>query len=133
MEKIIEKAKELGELLQDNDKVKEFMQAKEVYQNDPEIQDLLGEFNLHQMTLMTVTKEENPDEDKVKELEERIKSVYNRIMENPIMMDFQKKSEAVEAILKDVNNIINFYVTGETPHDCGHDSCDSCGADCCGH
>lgn len=126
MTEIIEKTKELGALIQKSEQVQKFNAAKAAYDNDEEIQRLIKEFNLHKMSMMTLTQGENPDQERIAEVEERIKGVYEKIMKNDKMEEFQAASKAVQELLNQVNGVIGYYVTGEEPTDCTHD-CSTCG------
>lgn len=126
MKEIIEKTKELGALIQKSEQVQKFNNSKAAYDNDEEIQRLIKEFNLHKMSMMTLTQGENPDQERISEVEERIKGVYDKIMQNEKMQEFQAASKAVQELLNQVNGVIGYYVTGEEPTDCTHD-CSTCG------
>jgi len=123
---IIEKAKELGLLLKDSDIVKEYATAKAAYDNDQQMRELLGQFNLHKMSIAMISKQENADEERLSEHEEKLTEVYNKIMESPLMVDFQEKSNRVETIIGNINNILNLYITGEPSGGCTG-SCSTCG------
>ena len=123
---IIEKAKELGLLLKDSDIVKDYTAAKAAYENNQEMRELLGQFNLHKMSIAMISKQENADEERLAEHEEKLTEVYNKIMESPLMMDFQEKSNRVETIISNINSILNLYITGEPAGGCTG-SCSTCG------
>ncbi len=126
MTEIIEKAKELGALLQSSEQVQKYTAAKAAYEQDEAVQKLVQEFNLHRMTMMSLSEAEEQDPDRIAEVEERIKGVYGKIMENENMRAMQETGKAVEALLGQVNGVISFYVTGEEPSSCTHD-CSTCG------
>lgn len=126
MTEIIEKAKELGALLQSSEQVQKYNAAKAAFEQDEETQKLVKEFNLHRMTMMTLGSGENADEARIAEVEERLKDVYGRIMESESMKAMQESGKAVEEMMGQVNGVISFYVTGEEPQNCTHD-CSSCG------
>lgn len=123
MTEIIEKAKELGALLQSSEQVQKYQAAKAAYDNDEEVQKLVLEFNMHRMTLQNL---EDPSAERTAEIEERIKAVYGKIMENEKMQNMQATGKAVEELLSQVNGVISFYVTGEEPSGCTH-NCSTCG------
>ncbi len=123
---IIEKAKELGKLLKDSDIVKEYNLAKTAYEQNSEIQDLLGKFNIHKMSMTMLAKQENPDEEKIECHEKQIEEIYAKIMESSLMVDFQEKSQRVETIIGNINSILNLYITGDSTSGCSG-SCSTCG------
>ncbi|MBQ7970726.1 MAG: YlbF family regulator [Clostridia bacterium] len=126
MKEIIEKAKELGSLLQSSEQVQKYNAAKAAYEQDEEAQKLIKEFNLHRMTMMTLSSGEDADETRIAEVEERIKAVYGKIMECESMKNMQETGKAVEEMMGQVNGVLSFYITGEEPQSCTHD-CSTCG------
>ncbi len=126
MTEIIEKTKELGALLQASEQVRTYTEAKAAYEQNEAVQKLVKEFNLHKMTMMSLTQKENADHERIAEVEERIKGVYQQIMAQESMKRMQETGKAVDALLSQVNAIISFYVTGEEATGCNHD-CGSCG------
>ena len=123
---IIEKTKELGELLSQSEQVKAYAAAKVAYDQDNEIQELVGQFNIRKMSMAALSQQDNPDEERINSHEEKIKEIYDRIMESELMIDLQMKGQAVEQLIGEINNILNFYVTGENPQGCSG-NCSSCG------
>ena len=122
---IIEKAKELGMLLKDSDIVKDYIAAKTAYEQDRKIQEMLGQFNLHKMSMAMLAKQEHPDEERIADHEKQLEDVYNQIMQTELMIDFQQKSERVETIISNINSIINLYVSGGSTSGCSG-SCSTC-------
>ena len=121
MTEIIEKAKELGALLQASEQVRKYTAARNAYNEDEEIQKLVREWNMHRLTMANLT-----DEERIKEAEERANAVYAQVMENPVTQQMQATGKAVEELLAQVNGVLTFYVTGEESTGCSHD-CASCG------
>ena len=80
MTEIIEKAKELGALLQSSEQIQKYNAAKAAYEQDEAVQKLVQEFNLHRMTMMSLSEAEDQDPERIAEIEERIKGVYEKIM-----------------------------------------------------
>ncbi len=126
MTEIIEKAKELGALLQSSEQILKYNAAKAAYDQDEAVQKLVQEFNLHRMTMMSLSEAEDQDPQRIAEIEERIKGVYEKIMANEKMAAMQEAAKAVEELMAQVNGVISFYVTGEEPTSCTHD-CSTCG------
>ena len=124
MTEIIEKAKELGALLQSSEQVQKYTAAKTAYDQDETVQKLIKEYNLHRMTMMSLSDAE--DAERMAEAEERLKAVYTEVMGNEKYKAMQESGAAVEALLGQVNAVLTFYVTGEEPQSCTHD-CSTCG------
>ena len=123
---IIEKTKELGRLLAASEQVKSLAAARLAYEQNAQIQDLNGQFNIHKMSMAALSKQDNPDEERIAGHEDKLKEIYDQIMSAEVMTEYQTKSQSVEQVIGEINNILNFYISGETPQGCSG-SCASCG------
>ena len=130
---IIEAARKLGEEMQKDERFIEFAKAKLEMDNDKEIQDKIGEFNVTRMNLEQESEKETRDEEKIKELNEKFRSIYADIMKNKTMFNYNSAKTALDAMLNDINSIIYQCADGADPktvepetHSCSG-SCESCG------
>ncbi len=126
MTEIIEKTKELGALLQQSEQVRKYTAAKADFDSDEKIQKLVREYNLHRMTMMSLTQAETQDPERIREAEERVGALYAEIMKNEKMQVMQEREKAVEELMNQINGVISYYITGEAPSGCTHD-CSTCG------
>ncbi|MBQ4052037.1 MAG: YlbF family regulator [Clostridia bacterium] len=126
MTEIIEKAKELGAMLQASEQMKRYNASKLAFEADEEVQNLVKEYNLQRMNMMNVSEEEDADGSRMAELEERIKAIYEKVMAAPTMVEMQAAGQALQELVGQINGVISFYVTGEEPTSCTHD-CSTCG------
>ena len=126
MTEIIEKAKELGAMLQASEQMKRYNASKLAFEADEEVQNLVKEYNLQRMNMMNVSEEEDADGSRMAELEERIKAIYEKVMAAPTMVEMQAAGQALQELVGQINGVISFYVTGEEPTGCTHD-CSTCG------
>ena len=126
MTEIIEKAKELGAMLQASEQMKRYNASKLAFEADEEVQNLVKEYNLQRMNMMNVSEEEDADGSRMAELEERIKAIYEKVMAAPTMVEMQAAGQALQELVGQINGVISFYVSGEEPTSCTHD-CSTCG------
>ncbi len=124
---IMELAAELGKKIKDDPRIVAMKQAEEAYTNDRELQKLIIEYNAQSTALTEEYKKPEKDETFIKNIEERINTLYHEITENPSMIAYNKAQEVVNAFMNEVNGEITFQITGERP--CTHD-CSSCGGHC---
>lgn len=123
MNEIIEKTRELGELIQNSEEMKNAKNAEILQENDDEAQALLKEFNLQRMNLARdmqnnkISREEaiQKNNEAFEEMLEKSESIKKYI-------DAKKE---FDAMVNQVNQMLNFYITGQDPN-CTHD-CSTCG------
>ncbi len=129
---VIEKARELGKALQQDERYIRFAKAMLASESDKELQDKIGEFNVTRMNLDNeLNKDENKDEEAVKKLNEELRALYSQIMENPVMAEYNEARGEVDKILGEINSIITMCAQGADPETCDINSCtgncSSCG------
>lgn len=129
---IISLARDFAKKIQEDERYLRLDMAKTANDNDEELQNLIGEFNLKRMALNTEASKENADSEKVEELNKELMAVYSSIMENKNMAEYQNAKEQVDKFMNHINAILVAAVNGEDPdtveepHSCsGH--CSSCG------
>ena len=123
---IIEKAKELGEALINDERVKRLQISMAENDNDFELQKLIGEFNLKRIALNEELGKDDKNSEKVKTLEQELKALYQQVMENKSMAAYNKAKAEVDEIVSHINSIIQVSISGEAPSEGCSGGCDSC-------
>ncbi len=129
---IIEMTRELGKALQNDDRYIAYDLAKRANDNDEELQKQIASFEEMRSQLNTEIIKEDKDTDRIKELDQGIKDVYQKIMSNRNMMVFSAAQKALEALVNNMNQIITLCANGEDPETCEPStgctgSCSTCG------
>ncbi len=134
MENAILKFKEAAVAFQQEACYKKLDEARTTNDNDTELQNMLGEFNLVRLDLNNEISKDERSEERVSELNTRINELYNGIMTNPHMLAYNQAKEEVEEFIHYVNAILNTAIDGGDPmmaeppapaEGCGG-SCSSC-------
>ena len=128
---VIKQARELGRAIQGDERFIRYAKAKSANDNDNELQDAIGQFNLVRMELDRELDSESKDDDKVKELNEKLRSVYSGIMSSAAMIEYNTAKAELDTLVNEVNTIISKSIDGEDPETCDASagctgSCSSC-------
>ncbi|MBP1567815.1 MAG: YlbF family regulator [Oscillospiraceae bacterium] len=131
MDNIIEKTRELGKLIQQDARYKAYVAAREKNDNDPALQKMIGEFEEMRTELAVEMTKDDKDTEKIKQLDEDIKTLYGSIMGSELMMEFETAKAAMDTMLSQINTVITQCANGEDPDTCPvttgcTGSCDSC-------
>jgi cell fate (sporulation/competence/biofilm development) regulator YlbF (YheA/YmcA/DUF963 family) len=120
MDNTIKMAREIGKAIQADARYKAYHEAKELNDNDKELQDLIGEFNLIRQNLgMEANKQgEERSEDKITQLNNDAQAAYAKIMDNENMKAFTDAKNAMDALIRDISTIISLCCDGEDPDTC---------------
>ena len=129
---VIAKARELGKAIQQDERFIRYAKARLANDDDKELQDAIGEFNLVRMELDREVNSDEKNDDKVKELNEKLKKVYSSVMSSPAMVEYNTAKAALDTLVNEINVIISKSIDGEDPDTCDTSSgctgsCDSCG------
>lgn len=132
MDKILELSRELGALLQNEQCYKDYMHAKDVNDNDEELQKQIGEFNLVKLSIDEELTKEERDEEKFRELNTKLRQIYSNIMVNESMQAFQKSKAELDRLVAGIYSVIVKCASGENPSEVTMEdgcsgNCGSCG------
>lgn len=125
---VIEKARELALAIAEDARCKRLQAAKTANDEDKELQDIVGEFNLKKMQLNNEFNK--PAEEQSKEnmtaLENELKEIYSKAMSNKAMAEYNEAKQDMDELLNQVNGIIQVAVTGEVPEEGCNGHCSGC-------
>lgn len=116
---VMELARELGLMLKKTDVMKRADAAEAAFHADSELQADIAEYNAQQKAMEGVD-----DEEARKAVRERLDALYGRILSRRTYGEYLEAHDAVGKLMNEVNEEINFAITGE--HSCGG-NCFSCG------
>lgn len=127
---VIAMTRELGAAIQADPRYKEYIRAKEINDNDTELQKLIGDFNLTRQKIQIEINKSADDKDnkKIAELNKEMQGFYGQIMGNNSMNDYNSAKAAFDTLVQQVNAIISGSVNGEDPLTMDTDA--SCGSGC---
>lgn len=129
---MIKIARMLGHAIQEDESYIKYKAAEKACDEDKELQDLIGEFNLKRMAINNEASKEDKSEEKMKELNQEMRDAYANVMKNENMAKYQNSKMDIDQKVQRVLAIITNSVQGEDPDttdftdNCTHD-CSTCG------
>ena len=120
MDKIIEKAAELGEMIKETPEMKRLAAATEKYESDADFLQLIETYNAFAAGM----RGKNKDSEEYAGLEEKLGALYDSIMDHPTMKEYTEAKAEADELMERVYGEITFRITGKRP--CNH-HCDGCG------
>ena len=122
MNEIIEKTRELGEMIQASEEMKNVKNMEILQENDDKAQELLKEFNMQRMNLARdMPSNKITREEAIKKNNEAFDDMLSK---SETIKKYIEAKKEFDALVNQVNQILNFYITGQDPN-CTHD-CSSC-------
>ncbi len=125
---LIKQAREMGKMIQASEEYKRLQAAKEKNDNDTELQDLIGQFNLKRMELNNQLAKPDKDDEKLEKLNHEMRDLYQKVMTNQNMAEYEQAKNEMDMLMNQVNTILVMCVNGEDPDTC--DPAPSCTGSC---
>lgn len=91
---IIEKARELGKLIQQEESYIALQKAQADADADMELQNLIGDFNMKRMSINNEASKKDKDSDKLALLNSQMREDYSKIMSNKNMIAYNEAKDA---------------------------------------
>lgn len=132
---LIELATQLALAIQQDDRYFYLDSARNMNDQDEELQQQIGEFNLARIDLNAEINRTEKDNEKIKELNEKVNAIYGDIMSNESMVAYNEAKHDMDALMQHINAILTTAVNGgdpaavQAPSSCGGD-CAGCGGGC---
>mgnify|MGYP001080102088 CR=1 FL=1 len=103
---VIEITRQLGKAIQADERYIDYVNAKSRNDEDKELQELIGEFNLirQNVAFESGKPEEEQDKEKLAELNNKMRTAYDAVMANENMALFTVAKQGMDALM---NFIIN--------------------------
>lgn len=124
---IISKAKELGTLISTSEELTTLRKSEIILESDQRAKTLMNDFKLLQIEMVKATKE-NRDKEVLASIKEKLLAKQEEINSYEITNNFLKAKAEFDSLMKKVNDVVVFAITGEEP--CSPSKCGSCGGGC---
>lgn len=129
---VIQMTRELGKAIQNDDRYIAYTLAKQVNDEDKELQADMEKFTELRKKLNIAMSEKNSDSEELRAIDAEIKEVYQKIMSNKNMIAFNSAQSELELLINNINQIISLCANGKDPDTCQPSSgcvgsCAECG------
>ena len=126
---IIEKARELGKLIQQEESYIALQKAQADADADMELQTLIGDFNMKRMSINNEASKKDKDSDKLALLNSQMREDYSKIMSNKNMIAYNEAKDAFDMVANRVLAIVQQSAEGADPETADY-STSSCSGSC---
>ena len=116
----------LADAIEQDEVVVNYKQAKENFDNDDILSTKINEYTVQRMIYEKAAADENKDEELLKQIDNRMKELYEEVMANPVMVALANAENDLNELLNVLNSEIQSRVIPESQHSCGGD-CSACG------
>lgn len=129
---LIEKVRVLAKELAQDERVVRYNLARQQSDEDKQLQELIGRFNLRRIELNNQMSKEEKNTDRIAELDREIKSIYEEVMKNEHLVAYNAAKTEVDQMMTFINAILTAGVNGENPDEVDESSCTGNCATCAG-
>lgn len=126
---IIEKARELGKLIQQEESYIALQKAQADADADMDLQNLIGDFNMKRMSINNEASKKDKDSAKLALLNSQMREDYSKIMSNKNMIAYNEAKDAFDMVANRVLAIVQQSAEGADPETADY-STSSCSGSC---
>ncbi len=126
---IIEKARDLGKLIQQEESYIALQKAQADADADMDLQNLIGDFNMKRMSINNEASKKDKDSDKLALLNSQMREDYSKIMSNKNMIAYNEAKDAFDMVANRVLAIVQQSAEGADPETADY-STSSCSGSC---
>jgi cell fate (sporulation/competence/biofilm development) regulator YlbF (YheA/YmcA/DUF963 family) len=117
----------LGEAIADSNELSDLRESESVMLNDEKAQKMMDEYRKSQDVLVMAARN-NVEKEELDRLKSNMLKMQDELNAYDITKSYLDKTAAFQAVMKSINDILQFYINGE--EDCGGD-CSGCSG--CSH
>jgi len=130
MDDILIKARELGNLIGESEVLNRLKKAEHSLENDERGMGLMEDYRLLQIELVRATKQ-NKSEVELADIRNMLLSKQAEISDYPITREFIESKSEFDSLMKNINDVITFAITGEESTGSKCSSCSGGGCSSC--
>lgn len=129
---VLELTRSLAKSLQESDEYKNYRKSEMESDNNEELQLSIKKFNDIKTDLDILRTSENRDEEKMKQLNEELRKVYDKVINDPYMIKFNESKSLVDDMMDKVNFILTSALNGENVDEIDLKNITKLSGGCCG-
>ena len=115
---VIAKARELGALLQQDERYLKLMEAQKANEADDALNELIARIQLVQMSFQHEAAKEDKNEQKLEAYDKEFGEIYTQIMANPNMQAYEAARAEIDKLMQYITGIFALCLQGEDPATC---------------
>ena len=125
---IIEKAQELGKLINESEIRKAAVDAADRMNSDETAVKLLATYNEIRRAETEKLRAKEPTKEELEAFKNLMQEEFAKIMKNDVIATYVAANKELDALVEQVNAVLAYYISGEEQqeHSCGG-NCSSCG------
>ena len=130
MNQVFEKTRELGELITQTTVFTKMRAAEERVIDDASASVALDALSEHQTALEHLFASGEPDAEVIKQHTETMQKLQARLKEMPIVADMNRAREEFSGLIRQVNQVLGFVVSGDMMQSGCGGGCEGCAGGC---
>lgn len=123
---VFESVKSLGEAIKESPEFKRVQETEAAVAANTEAEGLLAKFDQQKEELQSLMMQPLADKELIHSKTKEYQDTYKTLGENPLIHEMMEAQQGYSDLLKQVNQLLKFYVTGEMDQGCSTDGCASC-------
>lgn len=127
---LIAKTRELGAMLQQDERYIRMMEAQKANEADEQLNELIAKIQLVQMSFQHEASKEDRDEQKLEAYDKEFGEIYAQVMANPNMKAYEAARAEIDKLMNYLTGILGLCLQGEDPLTCEPEEEHHCSGEC---
>lgn len=124
---VLDKAKELGELIAVSDEMERMKKAEAALEGDDTAKALMETFKEKQIEVVRAVKT-GASRDVLERLKAELQLEHANLVDNDTAYEYMEAKSDFDSLMKQVNDVMIYAISGEEP--CSPNKCGTCGGGC---
>lgn len=112
---VISMARELGKAIQQDESYIRLMRCSQINDEDQDLQNLIGQFNLKRVDLNNEINKEDKDQARIDALNNEVRDIYGKLMTNTSMSAYNDAKNELDSLMDYVLQILRGSINGDDP------------------
>lgn len=122
---VIEKAKELGQMIVESEEFIALQKAEIKQNNDQFAAEMIANYNSKRNELIKQMQSEDITKEQMQDIRNKLEEEFNILSSNQTIKEYIEATRNFQQLMNQVNSVISYYVNGEQSS-CGGDDCGGC-------
>lgn len=127
---VVALTRELGAAVQQDERYKKFVAAKEASEKDTEVKAMMAKIDELRTAYQAEAMNPTPDETVLGKLDQDFQQLYTNLMVNDTMQAYEEARQELDGMMNYLMQILYLCVNGEDPATCEPQAEHDCGGEC---
>ena len=123
---IMDMAKDLGQAIAESKEMRDMKTAETIQAGDKEAQELIKNYNIAAMEAAKKMRAEGITKEQAESIRQELGEEFLKLEQNQNILNYISSKKTFEDMVKNVNGVLSYYITGKEQSGCSESGCGGC-------